>query len=244
VIESRFDERTRAILYSSPGNPTGAIYSRAELEMLADIAVERGVFLLADEVYREFIYEGATHTSVFHLANLEDRAIMLDSVSKRYSACGARVGSLATHNREVLDTCLRFGQARLCPPTVDQIAANAALATPQSYFDGVRSEYEKRRDVLVDALARVPGVRCSRPAGAFYLMAELPVASSEEFARWMLTSFEYEKRTVMMAPGPGFYMTPGMGEREVRLAYVLNCDDLVDAVRVLERGLAVYPGRL
>jgi len=244
VIESHLDERTRAILYSSPGNPTGAIYTRAELEMLADIAIERGIFLLADEVYREFIYGGAVHTSVFHLEHLEDRAIMLDSASKRYSACGARIGCLATHNREVLDTCLRFGQARLCPPTVDQIAANAALATPQSYFDGVRSEYEKRRDVLVDALSRVPGVRCTRPAGAFYLMAELPVTSSEDFAHWMLTSFEYEKRTVMMAPGPGFYMTPGMGEREVRLAYVLKCDDLVNAVRVLERGLAAYPGRL
>ena len=244
VIESRIDTRTRAILYSSPGNPTGAIYTRAELEMLADIAIERGIFLMADEVYREFIYDGARHTSIFHLDNVDDRAIMLDSVSKRYSACGARIGSLATHNRDILDTCLRFGQARLCPPTVDQIAANAALATPQSYFDGVRDEYEKRRNVLVDELARVPGVHCSRPAGAFYLMVELPVDSSEEFCRWMLSSFEHEKRTVMMAPGPGFYITPGAGEREVRLAYVLKSEDLIDAVRVLERGLAAYPGRL
>jgi aspartate aminotransferase len=174
---------------------------------------------------------------------IEDRAIMLDSISKRFSACGARIGAFVCRNPEILDTCLRFAQARLCPPTVDQFAALAALETPQSYFDGVIAEYEKRRNTLVDELCRLPGVRCTRPAGAFYLMAELPVDSSESFCRWMLETFAHEGRTVMMAPGPGFYMTPGAGEREVRLAYVLKCDDLVDAMRVLGRGLETYPGR-
>jgi aspartate aminotransferase len=244
VIEARIDARTRAILYSSPGNPTGAVYTRQELEMLRDIALERGLYLLADEVYREFTYDGARHTSLFHLDGLEDRALMLDSISKRFSACGARVGSLVTRNRDILDTCLRFGQARLCPPTVDQIAALAALDTPQSYFDGVHAEYERRRDVLVDELRQVPGIVCTKPAGAFYLMAELPVDSSESFCRWMLEDFEHQGRTVMMAPGPGFYITEGAGAREVRLAYVLCTEDLVNAVAVLRQGLAQYPGRL
>jgi aspartate aminotransferase len=243
VLEAHLDPRTRAILYSSPGNPTGAVYRREELEMLRDVALERGLYLLADEVYREFVYDGQRHTSIFHLSGLEDRAIMLDSISKRFSACGARIGCLATRNRDVLETCLRFGQARLCPPTVDQIAANAALTTPQSYFDGVRDEYQRRRDALVEALGAVPGVRCLRPSGAFYLMADLPVDSSESFCRWMLESFALEGRTVMMAPGPGFYITPGSGRTEARLAYVLRVEDLLEAVRVLGAGLAAYPGR-
>jgi aspartate aminotransferase len=244
VIDAAIDAHTRAILWSSPGNPTGAVLTRKELEMLRDIALERGLYLLSDEVYREFTYDGARHASLFHLDGLEDRAVMLDSISKRFSACGARIGCLVTHNRDILDTCLRFGQARLCPPTIDQIAAVAALATPQSYFDAVRDEYQGRRDVLVDGLLAIPGVRCRRPAGAFYLMAELPVDDSERFARWMLEDFQHERRTVMMAPGPGFYMTPGAGQREVRLAYVLKRDDLADAVRVLAAGLAAYPGRI
>ena len=244
VIESLIDSRTRAILWSSPGNPTGAVYTRQELEMLRDLALERGLYLLADEVYREFTYDGARHTSLFHLDGIEDRAVMLDSISKRFSACGARIGCLVTHNREILDTCLRFGQARLCPPTVDQIAATAALETPQSYFDQVRDEYQKRRDVLVSGLGSIPGVKCLEPAGAFYLMAELPVRDAEHFARWLLEDFTFEGRTVMVAPGPGFYITPGSGEREVRMAYVLNCDDLRGAVRVLDQALQVYPGRI
>jgi aspartate aminotransferase len=243
VIEAAIDAHTRAILWSSPGNPTGAVLTRQELEMLRDIALERGLYLLSDEVYREFTYDGARHASLFHLDGIEDRAVMLDSISKRFSACGARIGCLVTHNREILDTCLRFAQARLCPPTVDQIAAVAALATPTSYVDAVRDEYQHRRDVLVDGLTALPGVRCRRPAGAFYLMAELPVDDSDRFARWMLESFDLDGRTVMMAPGSGFYMTPTAGHREVRLAYVLKCDDLRDAMRVLGAGLARYPGR-
>lgn len=240
VLEARIDDRTRAILYSSPGNPTGTIYGREELEMLRDVAIERGLYLLADEVYREFTYDGAEHTSLFHLDGLEDRAVMLDSISKRFSACGARIGNLVTRNRELADVFLRFGQARLCPPTVDQLAAQAALATPPSYFDAVRREYEKRRNVLVDGLAAIPGVRCRRPAGAFYLMAELPVESSEAFCRWLLDEFQLDGRSVMMAPGPGFYVTQGAGTREVRLAYVLEEESLRDAVRVLAAGLEAY----
>jgi aspartate aminotransferase len=243
AIEALIDDRTRAILYSSPGNPTGTIFTRAELEMLRDLALERGLFLLADEVYREFTWDGARYTSLFHLDGLADRGIILDSISKRLSACGARIGALVTRNREVADACLRFGQARLCPPTVDQFAALAALDTPASYFEKVHAEYEQRRNVLVDALNAVPGVRCRRPAGAFYLMAELPVDSSETFCRWMLEDFALDGRTVMMAPGPGFYMTPGAGTREARLAYVLESDALRDAVRILAAGLRAYPGR-
>lgn len=243
VIESRIDARTRAILWSSPGNPTGAVYTRQELEMLRDIALERGLYLLADEVYREFTY-GARHTSMFHIGGAEDRAVMLDSISKRYSACGARIGCLVTHNRDILDACLRFGQARLCPPTVDQIAAVAALETPQSYFDQVRDEYQRRRDVLVNGLCGIAGVKCLEPAGAFYLMADLPVHDAEHFARWLLEDFTFEGRTVMVAPGPGFYITPGSGQREVRMAYVLNCDELRGAVQVLDQALRVYPGRV
>ena len=243
VIEALVNERTRAILYSSPGNPTGTIFTRAELEMLRDVALERGLFVLADEVYREFTYDDARHTSLFHLDGLEDRGILLDSISKRLSACGARIGALVTRNKDIADACLRFGQARLCPPTVDQFAALAALDTPASYFEKVHAEYEHRRNVLVEALAQVPGVHCRRPAGAFYLMAELPVDSSETFCRWMLEDFALDGRSVMMAPGPGFYVTPDAGKREVRLAYVLETPALTDAVRVLAAGLKAYPGR-
>ncbi|MFQ5599214.1 MAG: pyridoxal phosphate-dependent aminotransferase [Candidatus Krumholzibacteriia bacterium] len=243
VIEAGVDGRTRAILYSSPGNPTGTVFRREELLMLRDLALERGLFLLADEVYREFVYDGESHTSLFHLDALEDRGIIVDSVSKRFSACGARVGCLITRNPGLYETVLRFGQARLCPPTVDQIAARAALETPQSYLDDVRAEYQKRRDVLVDALQKIPGVRCARPSGAFYLMVELPVDSSDTFCQWMLESFDLDGRSVMLAPGAGFYMTAGAGTREVRIAYVLRSKDLVDAVHVLAAGLDAYPNR-
>ena len=243
VIEARLDERTRGILYSSPGNPTGTVYARDELLVLRDVALEHGLFMIGDEAYREFLYDGAKHTSLFHLDGIEDRAILVDSVSKRFSACGARVGCLLTHNRDVYDLVLRFGQARLCAPTVDQLAAMAALQTPASYFEGTRREYQARRDTLVAALAKVPGVRCTRPAGAFYLMVTLPVDDAERFAQWMLESFQLDGKTVMMAPGAGFYATPGSGTREVRLAYVLRREDLLDAVRVLGAGLDAYPGR-
>jgi aspartate aminotransferase len=242
VIQAKIDGRTRAILYSSPGNPTGTVFSRAELEMLRDVALEHGLFLIADEAYREFLYDGGRHTSLFHLDGIEDRGVLVDSVSKRFSACGARVGCLLTHNRELYDTVLRFGQARLCPPTVDQLAAQAALAVPDSYFEATRLQYQARRDALVEALAALPGVRCSKPAGAFYLMAALPVDDTERFCQWLLESFQLDGKTVMMAPGAGFYMTAGGGAREVRIAYVLRREDLLDAVRVLAAALEAYAG--
>lgn len=241
VLEALVDARTRAILYSSPGNPTGTVLHREELDVLRDVAMEHGVFLIADEVYREFIYDGASHTSVFHLEGPEDRAIIVDSVSKRYSACGARVGALLTRNADIYNTVLRFGQARLCPPTVDVLAAHAALDTAPEWLEKTRVEYQARRDALVAALQNVPGVRCTSPAGAFYLMAELPVDDADRFCQWMLESFELNGRTVMMAPGAGFYITKGSGTRQVRIAYVLRREDLLDAVRVLAAGLESYP---
>lgn len=244
VIEAHMDANTRAILFSNPGNPTGAVLYRQELEMLRDLALEHGLFLIADEVYREFVYDGKRHASLFHLDGLDDRGILVDSISKRFSACGARVGCLMTRNKELLDVALRFGQARLCPPTVDQLAAMRALDTPQSYLDRVRVEYEKRRNVLVEALQQIPGLRCTHPAGAFYLMAQLPVQSSERFCEWILRDFNLDGRSVMMAPGPGFYSTSGAGANEVRIAYVLRTEDLVEAVTVLNAALAAYPERL
>ncbi|UCE03569.1 MAG: pyridoxal phosphate-dependent aminotransferase [Candidatus Latescibacterota bacterium] len=243
VIEARIDERSRAFLYSSPGNPTGTVFGREELLMLRDVALEHGLFIIADEVYREFVYGGDIHTSLFHLDGLTERGIIVDSVSKRYSACGARVGCLLTRNEQVFDTLLRFGQARLCPPTVDQLAALAALGTPSAWLAETRREYQARRDVLVDALQAIPGLRCTRPSGAFYLMAELPVDDAGRFCQWLLESFDLDGRSVMMAPGDGFYVTADAGRREVRIAYVLRREDLLDAVRVLAAGLEAYPNR-
>ncbi|MHC4764517.1 MAG: pyridoxal phosphate-dependent aminotransferase [Planctomycetota bacterium] len=242
VIEAAIDGRTRAVLYSSPGNPSGAVFGRAELEMLRDLTLEHGLYLIADEVYREFIYDGERHTSLFHLDGLEDRGILIDSVSKRFSACGARIGCIISRNPRLNDILLRFGQARLCPPTVDQIAARAALATPQSYLQDVRTEYEKRRNVLVAALRGLPGVQCASPAGAFYLMAGLPVDDADEFCQWILRDFELDGKSLMLAPGDGFYVSPGGGKRQVRIAYVLRSEDLIEAVRVLEAALKAYPG--
>lgn len=242
VIEAHIDGNTRAILYSSPGNPTGTVYERAELEVLQQLSLERGLFVIADEVYREFLYDGKKHTSLFHLEGMDDRALIVDSVSKRFSACGARIGCLLSRNSEFIEAALRLGQARLCPPTVDQIASMAALSTPQSYLESVRQEYEQRRNVLVQSLQKIPGVRCTQPSGAFYLMVELPVDSSERFCQWILESFDHQGRSVMMAPGPGFYVTPESGTREVRIAYVLNQQDLVDACEVLAAALVAYPG--
>jgi aspartate aminotransferase len=243
ILEARSDERTRAVLYSSPGNPTGTVYRRDELLMLRDVALERGLFLVADEVYREFVYDGDSYTSLFHLEGLEDRGIIVDSVSKRYSACGARVGALLSRSPQIVDTVLRFGQARLCPPTVDQHAAQAALETPNAWLETTRLEYQSRRDALVEALQNIPGVRCTRPAGAFYLMAELPVDDAERFCRWMLESFDLDGRSVMLAPGAGFYASEAAGTRQVRIAYVLRREDLLEAVRVLAAGLESYPHR-
>ncbi|HHJ52122.1 MAG TPA: aminotransferase class I/II-fold pyridoxal phosphate-dependent enzyme, partial [Caldithrix abyssi] len=236
-------DRTRAIMICNPNNPTGYVYSREELEALRQIVLENDLFLLSDEVYREFVYDGQTHTSVMHLKGIEDRTIMLDSVSKRYSACGARIGMLASKNKEVINAALKFGMARLCPPTIEQVATEAGVDTPQSYFDEVIREYTERRDVMVKMLREMPGVVAPNPKGAFYLVVKLPVDDADRFAQWLLTDFDVDNETVMVAPANGFYSTPGLGKEEVRIAYVLNVEDIKKAMNILRLGLKAYPGR-
>ena len=243
-FEKVLTERTRAVIYSSPGNPTGAVYSRQELEMLAGFCRDHGLYLIGDEAYREFVYDpDTTHTSVMNLAGIEDRAILVDSVSKRYSACGARVGCLVSRNKELIAAGLKFGQARLCPPTVDQLAAMAAVNVPSRYFEGMRHEYMCRRDVVCAAIARIPGALCVKPRGAFYVVARLPIDDGEKFASFMLNEFQLGGETVMVAPADGFYATPGKGKDEVRIAYVLNCLDLDQAMKILAAGVEAYSKR-
>jgi aspartate aminotransferase len=243
-FEKVITSRTRAIIYSNPGNPTGAVYTRSELEMLASLCAEHGLYLIGDEAYREFIYDDYTvHTSVLNLSGIEDRAILVDSVSKRYSACGARVGCIISRNAELMAAVLKFGQARLCPPTVDQLAAMAAVKVPDSYFADVRREYQRRRDLVCDSIAKIPDAVCRKPGGAFYVVAKLPIRDGEEFARFMLEEFNLDNETVMLAPADGFYATPGKGKDEVRIAYVLNCDDLTRAMKILAAGVEAYNRR-
>ena len=243
-IEKKITSKTKAIVICNPGNPTGYLYSKQELEKLRDIVKEHDLFLFADEVYREFCYDGATPFSVMNLEGIENNVIMIDSVSKRYSMCGARIGALVTKNEEVMAAALKFGQARLSPPTIDQIAAEAALSTPQSYFDDVVSEYVERRNIMVNGLNEIDGVFCPMPRGAFYCVAKFPVDSAEKFCQWLLEDFEYKGHTVMMAPASGFYSTEGQGTQEARIAYVLNQDSLKKSVKCLEEALKVYPGRV
>jgi aspartate aminotransferase len=244
AFEKLITPRTRGILICNPGNPTGYLYSQQELESLRDIVKKHDLFLMADEVYREFAYDGAQPYSVMNLAGIEDNAIMIDSVSKRYSMCGARIGALITKNRLVMAAALKFAQARLSPPTFGQMASMYALETPSTYFDGVVEEYVKRRDILVDGLNSIEGVICPKPKGAFYCIAQLPIDNSDTFCQWMLEKFEYNNETVMMAPATGFYSRPEPGLQQVRLAYVLNQDALRSAVKCLAEALKVYPGRL
>lgn len=243
-IEAKITAKTKAIVICNPGNPTGYLYSKEELEQLRDIVKKHDLFLFADEVYREFCYDGAQPFSVLNLEGIENNVIMIDSVSKRYSMCGARIGAMVSKNQEVMAAALKFGQARLSPPTVDQIASEAALNTPQSYFDNVVSEYVERRNIMVDGLNSIPGVFCPKPSGAFYCVAKFPVDNAEKFCQWLLEEFEYEGQTVMMAPANGFYSTPGAGLQEARIAYVLNQDSLKKAVVCLEKALEIYPGTL
>ena len=243
-IEAKITAKTKAIVICNPGNPTGYLYSKEELEQLRDIVKKHDLFLFADEVYREFCYDGAVPFSVLNLECIEQNVIMIDSVSKRYSMCGARIGALVTKNKEVMAAALKFGQARLSPPTVDQVASEAALNTPQSYFDDVVTEYVERRNIMVDGLNNIPGVFCPKPSGAFYCVAKFPVDNAERFCQWLLEDFEFEGQTVMMAPANGFYATPGAGEQEARIAYVLKKDSLRKAVKCLEEALKVYPGRI
>ena len=242
-IEKKITSKTKGIVICNPGNPTGYLYSKEELEQLRDLVKKHDLFLFADEVYREFCYDGAVPFSVMNLEGIENNVIMIDSVSKRYSMCGARIGALISKNKEVMAAALKFGQARLSPPTIDQIAAEAALKTPQSYFDNVVREYVQRRNIMIQGLNSIPGVFCPNPSGAFYCVAKFPVDDAEKFCQWLLEDFSYEGQTVMMAPANGFYATKGAGIQEARIAYVLNQEDLKKAVICLEKALEVYPGR-
>ena len=243
-IEKKITSKTKGIVICNPGNPTGYLYSKEELEQLRDLVKKHDLFLFADEVYREFCYDGAVPFSTMNLEGIENNVIMIDSVSKRYSMCGARIGAIITKNKEVMASALKFGQARLSPPTIDQIASEAALDTPQSYFDNVISEYVERRNITVEGLNNIPGVYCPMPSGAFYCVAKFPVKSAEHFCQWLLEEFEFEGATVMMAPANGFYSTKGKGEQEARIAYVLNKESLKSAVKCLEEALKVYPGKI
>lgn len=243
-FEKLISEKTKGILICNPGNPTGYLYSEEELNQLRDLVEKYDLYLFADEVYREFCYDGAKPHSVMNLEGIENNVILIDSVSKRYSMCGARIGALISKNEEVIKTALKFAQARLSPPTLAQIAAEAALDTPNSYFVEVIDEYVSRRDILVDGLNKIPGVFCPKPKGAFYCMVELPIDNSDKFCQWMLSDYNYNGETVMMAPATGFYATQGLGTKEVRMAYVLNKESLVKSIKILEEALKVYPGRL
>ena len=239
-FEKLITPRTKAILICNPGNPTGYLYSKEEILQLAEIVKKHDLFLIADEVYREFTYDGDVHYSVMSIPGLEENAIMIDSVSKRYSMCGARIGCIVSKNKELMATALKFAQARLSPPTFAQIASEAALETPQSYFDDVISEYRERRDVLIEALKNIEGVKVSSPKGAFYCIAELPIKDAEKFAQWLLEDFDLNGETVMVAPAAGFYSTKGLGMKEVRIAYVLKQEDLIRSVEILKAAITAY----
>ncbi len=242
-FEALITDRTKAILICNPGNPTGYLYSEEELQRLADLVIKHDLFLIADEVYREFVYGDVKHTSIMTLPDLEQHAIMIDSVSKRYSMCGARIGMLVSRNQNFMRTALKFAQARLSPPTYAQIAVEAALDTPEEYFTEVNDEYSERRDVLVDGLNSIEGVFCPKPDGAFYCVAQLPVDDADRFAQWLLQSYDFEGETVMIAPASGFYAQPRLGKRQARFAYVLNVETLKRSVEIIRRALTEYPGR-
>ncbi|RYY38075.1 MAG: pyridoxal phosphate-dependent aminotransferase [Sphingobacteriaceae bacterium] len=243
-FEKLITDKTKAIFICSPNNPTGYLYTKEELKALKELCLKHDLFLFSDEAYREFCYDGRTFTSPMHLDGLEENVIVLDTVSKRYSACGARLGCLITKNKNVWTTALKFAQARLSPGMVEQIAGEAAVDTPDEYFEAVNTEYTARRDTLVTALNNMDGVYCTSPGGAFYIVARLPIDNADKFCQWLLESYTYENQTIMLAPATGFYSTPGAGINEVRFAYVLNVDDLKKAMKVLEEALKVYPGRI
>ncbi|MFO7756560.1 MAG: pyridoxal phosphate-dependent aminotransferase [Bacteroidales bacterium] len=242
-IEKKITEKTKGIIICNPNNPTGYLYTEEEMEQLRQIVLKHDLYLFSDEVYREFCYDGEKHISAMHLEGIEENVILLDSVSKRYSECGVRIGALVTKNRDVLDTALKFAQARLSPPGLGQIVGEASIDTPQEYFDDVYNEYIKRRDFMVEALNKMPGVYCPKPKGAFYSTVKLPVDDADKFSQWLLEDFEYGNQTVMLAPASGFYSSPGLGHNQVRIAYVLNTDDLKNAMETLSEALKVYPGR-
>jgi aspartate aminotransferase len=239
-FEKRITDKTKAILICNPGNPTGYIYTREELEQLKALVLKYDLFLIGDEVYKEFIYDNKQYVSVMHLDGIEDRTILVDSVSKRYSACGARIGALVCKNKEIIQSALKMGQARLCAPMLEQLACEAAVDTPQSYFDAVAQNYVARRNTVLEGLSKIPNTIYNVPSGAFYLMAKFPIESSEHFCQWLLESFEYNNETVMLAPAGGFYATQGAGKNEVRIAYVLEVNELQKAMICLQKGLEQY----
>ena len=243
-IEKKITSKTKGIIICNPNNPTGYLYSKEELEHLKEIVKKYDLYLFSDEAYREFCYDGAEHFSAMSLKGIENNVIMLDSISKRYSACGVRIGAIVTRNKDIISTALKFGQARLSPPGLGQIVGEASIDTPDNYFKEVNKEYTLRRNFMVEALNKMPGVYCPKPKGAFYTVVKLPVDDADKFAQWLLEKFEYNNQTVMVAPASGFYSTPGYGKNEVRIAYVLKIDDLKNAVMILAEALKVYPGRV
>lgn len=240
TISSLITPKTKGILLSNPGNPTGTVYTKEEIQMIANICIKHDLWIIADEVYREFIYDGLEYTSFGNIKEISDRVIIIDSVSKRYSACGARIGSIASKNKDLIAEILKLCQGRLCVSTLDQIGCVELYKTPASYFKGVNEEYKKRRDVLYNELMKVNGVICEKPTGAFYIVAKLPVENAEDFVIWMLKNFSKNNETVMVTPAEGFYSTPGLGRDEIRLAYILNEHDLLKAATILKEGLEEY----
>jgi len=239
-FEQKITPLTKAILISNPGNPTGVVYTRDELQVLADLALTHDLYIVADEVYREFVYDGESYTSIMTIPGLEQHAIIADSISKRFSACGARIGNVVSKNKDLMLSIMRFAQARLCPPTLEQVGAIGALEVPNSYFESILEEYQKRRDIIFDGIMAIPGAICQRPKGAFYVIAKLPIDDGDAFAEWMLSEFSLDNATTMLAPAAGFYATAGLGKDECRLAYVLNAEDLKQAMVILAAGVAEY----
>ena len=242
-FEKAITAKTKAILICNPNNPTGYLYSAAEMEVLKQLIIKHNLYLFADEAYREFCYEG-THTSAMHLNGVDEHVILMDTISKRYSACGGRIGAFVTKNKTLLDATMKFAQARLSPPSFAQILGEAAIDLPDNYFDTTKAEYKLRRDTIVKRLNAIPGVFCPNPGGAFYAMAKLPIDDSDKFCQWLLESFSYNGQTVMLAPATGFYSTPDLGKQEVRLAYVINVHAINEAMDCLEKALEEYPGRM
>ena len=241
-LEKVITPKTKAIVICNPNNPTGYLYSAAEMEVLKQLIIKYNLFLFADEAYREFCYEG-THTSAMHLTGVDDHVVLMDTISKRYSACGGRIGAFVTKNKTLLDATMKFAQARLSPPSFAQILGEAAVDLPDNYFDTTKAEYKLRRDTIIKRLNAIPGVFCPNPGGAFYAMAKLPIDDSDKFCQWLLESFNYNNQTVMLAPATGFYSTPGLGKNEVRLAYVINVGAINAAMDCLEKALQEYPGK-
>ena len=239
-FESKLTKKTKAIVICNPGNPTGAVFSKERLQELVDFAKKHNLYVISDEVYREFTYDGHKATSILEFEDFEENAISIDSVSKRYSACGSRVGCIVTRNKEFLKLVMKFGQARLCPPTLDQMAAEAAVDTPQSYFDEVITEYDNRRNIAFNELSKIENATVTMPQGAFYMIVELPIKSADDFAIWLLKDFRLNNETVMVAPAAGFYATPGLGKNQIRIAYILKSDDLKKAINIVAEGLKEY----